>query len=37
MTDKHLSIDYKEYTSASEMSPADQELVSAALEAKKRA
>ena len=34
MTDKHLSIDYKEYASASEMSPADQELVSAALEAR---
>ena len=34
MTDKHLSIDYKEYASASEMTPADQELVSAALEAR---
>lgn len=34
MTDKHLSIDYNEYTSASEMTPADQELVSAALEAR---
>ena len=34
MTEKHLSIDYKEYASASEMSPADQELVSAALEAR---
>ena len=34
MTEKHLSIDYKEYASASEMSPKDQELVSAALEAR---
>lgn len=34
MTEKHLSIDYKEYASASEMSPKDQELVNAALEAR---
>ena len=34
MTENHISIDYKEYASASEMSPKDQELVSAALEAR---
>ena len=33
MTEKHLSINYKEYASAQEMSPEDQELVRAAIDA----
>ena len=35
MTDRHLSIDYIEYGSVSEMEPKDQALVAAALEAQK--
>ena len=35
MTDRHLSIDYIEYGSVSEMEPKDQALVAAAIEAQK--
>ena len=35
MKDRHLSIDYIEYSSVSEMEPLDQELVQAAIEAQK--
>ncbi|MBR1705338.1 MAG: cytidine deaminase [Bacteroidales bacterium] len=34
MTDRHLTIDYIEYTSVEEMEPQDRELVAAALEAR---